>query len=138
MMNQNDMPQANWLFLWLFDAGQWLEPVVYLAGVVVAVWAYRRCRKCGYLVFAIYFALVAFWLVFRVPIWRAMHAHDQSDISAQTEQKIQVAEREAVDKVLAEAGHPSLPLRKNINFPAGAIALVAGVWLLARRETQVP
>ena len=136
-MNPGDIPEAGSGWQILADVGPWLGPVVYLIGLAIALWAYRRCRKCGYLVIAIYFAVVAVWPFIRVPIWRAFHANNPPNISEQTEQKIEAAQRDAADKVLAEAGHPPIYARKNIHIPVGAAALVIGVWLLARREAPV-
>ncbi|HUE37455.1 MAG TPA: hypothetical protein VMO20_08700 [Candidatus Acidoferrum sp.] len=137
-MNPNDIPQADWTLQFSMGALQWLELVVYLVGLSISIWAFRRSRKCGYLVIAIYFAVVALWLVFAVPVWRVIHAHDAPDISAQMEQKIQEAQRQAAGNVLAEEGRPPMAVRRRIYFPFGPIALVFGVWLLARRETPVP
>jgi hypothetical protein len=134
-MNPNDIPQAGWTFQFSMGALQWLEVVVYLIGLGIAIWAFRRSRKCGYLVLAVYFAVVALWLVFAVPVWRAMHANDPPDVSEQTRQKMYAAERDADKKVLAEAGYPPISVQKTVKIPCGPIALVIGVWLLARRET---
>lgn len=133
-MNPNDIPQASWPLQFSMGALQWLELAVYLVGLGIAIWAFRRSRKCGYLVFAVYFTVVALWLVAAVPVWRVMHAHDTPDISAQTEQKMREAEREADNKVLAEAGHPPISFSKSVKIPCGPVALVVGIWLLARRE----
>lgn len=133
-MNPNDIPQAGWMFQLLADTAQWLRVIVYLIGLGIAIWAFHRSRKCGYLLFAIYFGLTVLWLVLAVPVWRAIHAHDPPDISEQTRQKIEEAQREAVDKVLAESGQPPMADRQRIYFPFGPTLLVVGVWLLARRE----
>lgn len=137
-MNTNDIPHAGWMLQLSLGALQWLGLVVYLVGLGVAIWAFRRSLKCGYLVIAIYFAVAALWLVFAVPVWRAIHANDAPGISQQTQQKIDAAEKNAANKVLAEAGHPPIyTVTKRVNLPVGPVALVVGVWLLARRETQV-
>jgi hypothetical protein len=120
------------------EIAQWLRTVVYLVGLGIVIWGFFRSRKRGYLVIAIYFALVALWLVFAMPVWRAIHANDPQDVSEQTRQKMYAAERDAASKVLAEAGHPPIPVRKNVNFPLGPIVLVIGVWLLAKREMPAP
>jgi hypothetical protein len=113
--------------------------VVYFAGLCVAIWAFRRCRKCGYLVLAAYFAMVVFSIAVWPPIGQAIHAHRPPDISAQTQQKIDAAVQEAIHKVLIEEGHPEgIPARRTISFPFGPILLVLGLWLVARRETHLP
>ena len=138
-MNPHDIPEASWMFLFAMKAIEWLNPVVYLVGLVIAVWAFRRCRKRGYLVLASYFALVVFWLVAWPAINRAIRAHRPPDVSAQTQQKIDEAVQEAIHKVLVEEGHPEgIPARRTIHYPFGPILLVVGVWLVARRETHRP
>ncbi len=118
---------------------EWLNPIVYFVGLCISVWAFRRCRKWGYLVVASYFALAVFWLVAWPPIDRAVRAHRPPDISAQTQQKIDAAVREAIHKVLVEEGHPEgIPGRLNVRIPLGPILLVVGLWLVARREAHRP
>jgi hypothetical protein len=108
---------------------------IYIIGLCIAVWAFLRSRKCGYLVMAAYFALVVFWLVVWPPIDRAIRAHRPPDISAQTQQKIDAAVQDATRKVLVEEGHPEgIPQRRTIHFPFGPILLVLGLWLVAKHE----
>jgi len=103
----------------------------------IAVWAFRRCRKWGYLVVASYFALVVFSLVVWPPIDRGIRAHHPPDFSAQTQQRIDAAVQESIHKVLVEEGHPEgIPGRRNIRFPFGPILLVVGLWLVARQESN--
>jgi hypothetical protein len=134
-MDTNDIPQAGLMFQSFVETTRWFQWVVYLIGVGIALWGYFRSRKCGYLVFAVYFAFVVLWFGVWQPIHRSIHAHDPPNISAQTEQKIEEAQRQAADKLLAEAEHPPMTFRQRIYFPFGPIALVIGLWLLARRET---
>ena len=136
-MDPNDIPQAGWIWQFFAQIVPWLEPAIYLIGLGIAIWAFRRSRKCGYLVFAVYFTVVALWLVFAVPVWRAMHSNDPPDVSEQTRQKMYAAERDADKKVLADAGYPPISVKKTVKIPCGPVALVIGVWLLARRETPV-
>jgi hypothetical protein len=136
-MDPNNIPQADGMLQFFMAAGQWLEPVVYLVGLGIAVWAYRRCHKSGYLLIACYFALVVLWFIFAAPVWRAIHAHDTPDISEQTQQKIDAAERDAANKILAQEGHLVIYVRRYIHISVTPVVLVVGVWLLARRETLV-
>jgi len=127
------------VFYYFIKTVEWLKPAVYLAGLCIAVWAFLRCRKCGYLVMAAYFALVVFWLVAWPPIDRAIRAHRPPDISAPTQQRIDAAVQDAISKVLIQEGHPEgLPARRTIHFPFGPILLVVGLWLVARREIHRP
>jgi hypothetical protein len=103
----------------------WLEPIVLLFGLGIAIWTFLRCHKRAYLLFALYFALAALLS----PINRAYRAYQAPDVS--TQQKIDAA----LKKVLAEENPPVfLPVYRNIYFPFGQILLVAGLWLVARRE----
>ena len=120
-------------------AVEWLNPAVNLIGLCIAVWAFGRCRKGGYLVVALYFALAVFSLLVWPPISRAIHAYRPPDISAQTQQKINAAVQEAIHKVLVEEGHPEgIPQKRATRFSFGPILLVVGLWLVARREPHRP
>jgi hypothetical protein len=133
------MNTGDWIFYYATQAVEWLTPLVYLVGLGIAIWAFRRCRKCGYLVIAIYFALCIFMVLVMPSINRAMRAHRQPDYSAETRQKIDAAVQDATRKVLAEAGHPEgITSKRTIHFPFGSILLVVGLWLLAKGEPQSP
>lgn len=133
------MTAGDWIFDYSMKAVEWLNPLVYFVGLCVAVWAFRRCRKRGYLVLAAYFALVVLWLVVWLPINRAIRVHHPPDISAQTQQKIDAAVQEAIHKVFVEEGHPEgIPPTRIISFPFGPILLVVGLWLVARCEAYRP
>lgn len=127
------------MFYYFMKGVEWLNPAVYLVGLCIAAWAFVRCRKCGYLVMAAYFALVVFWLLVWPPIDRAIRANRAPDISAQTQQKVDAAVQEAIHKVLVQEGLPEgVPARRTIHFPFGPILLVVGLWLVARGETHRP
>jgi hypothetical protein len=133
------MNTGDWIYYYLTQSVEWLNPIVYLVGFGIAVWAFRRCRKCGYLVVAVYFALSVFTLLAMPSINRAIRTNRPPDYSTQTQQKINAAVQEAINKVLAEEGRPhGVPQKRTIHFPFGPIILVAGLWLLARREPQNP
>jgi len=132
------MTTGDWIFYDATRAVEWLNPIVYLVGFGIALWAFRRGRKWGYLIVATYFALAIFSLVAMPSINRAIRAHRQPDISQQTQQKIDAAVQEAVHKVLVQEGHPEgIPQKHTIHFPFGPILLVAGLWLVARGETNL-
>ena len=129
------MNTGDWIFYYATQTVEWLNPLVSLVGLIIAVWAFRRCRKWGYLVVAIYFALSAFMLLAMPSINRAIRAHRSPDYSAETQGKIAAAINEAVQKVLTEEGCPyGIPMQRTIHFPFGPMLLVAGLWLLAKRE----
>lgn len=119
----------------LIKAIEWMHPIVYLVGLVIAVWAFRRCRRWGYLAFATYFAFFAFSLLAMPSINRAINAHRPPDYDEQTRQKIDAAVQQAVDRVLAEEGRPQgIPEKRMVEFPFGPMLLVAGLWILAKGE----
>lgn len=129
------MSIVDWIIYYGTRAVEWLNPMLHLVGLGVAVWAFRRCGKRGYLVLAFYFGLAAFSLVVMPYVNQAIRARRAPDYSAEVELKINKAKNEAVEKVLAEEGLPyGIPDRRTINFPFGPMVLVAGLWLVARRE----
>lgn len=137
-MNPNDIHEASWMFRFFVEAIAWINPIVHLIGLGIAVWAYLRSRKWGYLAIAIYFALAVFSLLVLPPINRAIRAHRPPDIDQQTQQKIEAAVKEAVDKVRKEQGYPVITAKRNVRFPFGPILLVFGLWLLASHEPRCP
>jgi hypothetical protein len=137
-VNPNDIHEASWMFRFFIETVEWLNPIVYILGLGIAVWAFLRSHKRGYLLVAFYFALSVFSLLAMPSINRAIRAHRPPDVSAQTQQKIDAAVKQAVDQVLAQEGHPVVVAKKNIWYPFGPIVLVAGLWLVARREPHRP
>jgi hypothetical protein len=134
-MNPHDIPEASWLFLVSMRAIEWLNPIVHLLGLAVALWAFRCCRRWGYLVVGFYFLLVLFTLFAMPSINRAIQARSAPDISEQTQQKINAAVQQAIDRVLQEEGQSYAPPQKRtVRFPFGPIVLVVGLWLIARRD----
>jgi hypothetical protein len=134
--NLNDIHESSWIFPLLFEAVKWLYPLVLILGLGIAVCAFSRCRKRGYLVVAFYFALCIFNLLAMPSINRAIQAHRKPNISEQTEKKIDEAIKEATDRVLKQEGYTFVPVKKTVNFSLGSIILVVGLWLVARREPQ--
>ena len=123
------------MFLW--NGIEWLNPIVHAIGLVLALWAFRCCRRWGYLVVGFYFFLVLFSLLAMPSINRMIRARQAPDYSAQTQQRIDAAVREAIDKVLAEEGRPyGVPITDTVHFPFGPIVLVLGLWLIARRDAR--
>jgi hypothetical protein len=116
-----------------FYVFKWLNTVVYLVGLGIAVWAFFRCRKRGYLAIALFFALVLLsWHVWP-PISHAIYVH-RTPIQAQ--QKIDDDVQQAVNQVIAKEGPRISTVR--INIQIAPIVLVIGLWLLARREPHRP
>lgn len=131
------MTASDWIYHYGFQAIEWLKPIVLIGGLMVAIWAFRRCRKSGYLLIAMYFAIYTFTLLAMPAINRAIQARQAPDYDAQTQQKIDAAINEAVQKVLSEEERPhGLPMRRTLHLPIGETILVVGLWLLARREQR--
>jgi hypothetical protein len=129
------------MFRFFIEAIEWLNPIVFIFGSGIAVWAFLRSHKRGYLVVAFYcilFALSVFSLLAMPSINRAIHANRPPDISTQTQQKIDAAVKEAVDQVLMQEGHPVVAAKQTIRFPFGPMVLVFGLWLVSRREPHQP
>ena len=133
------MTTRDWILYYTTQAIDWLTPIVYLSGLAIGLWAFRRCRKWGYLVVAAYFALCAFSLLAMPSINRAIGAHQAPNYDAETQQKMDAAIEQGVNKVLADTGHPhGIPAQRNVVFPFGPMLLVVGLWFLARSEIQRP
>jgi hypothetical protein len=133
-MNPHHIQESGPIFLFFWNLTEWLRPIVYFAGVSVAVWAFLRCRKRGYLLIAAFFVLLLFSLFAMPSINRAIQARRPPDISEQTQRKIDAAVKQAVDRVLKDEGHPIMVAKSTLHVPLDMIVLVVGVWLVARRE----
>jgi hypothetical protein len=128
------MTTGDTIYYYATQAIEWLNPMVYLFGLGIALWAFRRRRKWGYLLVAVYFALAVFSLLAMPSINRAVPAPEVPADDAQTRQKIAAA----VQKVLLEEGRPEgIPRMRTIHFPVGPIILVAGLWLVAKHDTPL-
>lgn len=119
---------------YLFRAIDWMNPLVHLIGFGIAIWAFCRCRKRGYVLVAIYFALASLTLLGMPSINRMIAQRRAPDVSEETKQKMNQAIQEAMERVREEAGNPPIAADLTINFPLGPILLVTGLWLIARRE----
>lgn len=64
-----------------------------------------------------------------------MEARSAPDLSEQSQQKINAAVQQAIDRVLEEEGqHYAPPKKRKVHFPFGPIVLVVGLWLIAKRD----
>lgn len=134
-MNAHDIREVGPIEMFLWNAIDWLNPIVHIAGLAVAVWAFRCCRRPGYLVIGFYFLLGLFALFVMPTIHRAIQARSAPNLSEQTEQKINAAVQQAIDRVLEEEGRHNARLQKHtVHFPFGPLVLVIGLWLIAKRD----
>jgi hypothetical protein len=115
----------------------WLNPFVWIVGLAVGVWAYSLTRKVGYLLVTFYFLLVLCSSYILPPINRMMEGHrdrqQESDISPQAHEQF-IKELATLEKKYFPPRVAVSPLR--IDLPFGPILLVAGLWMLAKRETR--
>ena len=125
------MTIADWTFYCATEAAKWLNTAVYLVGLGIALWAFLRSRKRAYLAVALFFGLVLVeWHVWP-PISHAIYVH-RTPVTIQ--QKNNADFQQAVDDVVAKAGHPVSTYRTNIQI--APMVLVFGLWLLARLEPE--
>ena len=119
-------------FLRMID---WLNPLAHIVGLTVAIWAFRRSLKRGYLVVGVYFALAVFSLLVTPKINRSIAERRSPNLSEQTQERMHKAILETMERVQKEEGQ--IPIRaatRKVKIPLGPILLVVGLWLIARRE----
>jgi hypothetical protein len=129
------MTTSDWIYYIATKVGYWVEPVAYLVGLVVTVLAYRHSRKGGYLIVGVHFIVAASMLTLVPVVKRAMHRHWDTQHELSPEARAQFArEYEA----LYEKYYPATPryATSKIAFPLGPVLLVAGVFVLARRDMK--
>ena len=109
---------------------KWINPVVHIAGLAVAVWAYSVTRKRGYLLVALYFLLAVVSLTVipainnaRYRRWQAEHT-DTWEASEAYFRELKILEQK-YPRPYAGWQRVSIPI------PLGAVILVAGIWVLA-------
>jgi len=124
----------NTITFYLLRSIEWLNPIIYLAGLVICIRAYKNCRKCGYLILAIYFFIVTADLIFGPTIRRALAERSQSKSKLSTEAERQYRQEfTALNQKYFPSGQT---VSHKVNFPLGPIILVAGVWMLAKRDSK--
>jgi hypothetical protein len=119
---------------YMFTVIDCLNPLVHVVGLGIAIWAFRRSLKQGYLVVAVYFALAVFSLLAMPKINRIMAERRGPDISEDTERRMNETVQETLRKFWEDERNQPLVAKRNINFPLGPILLVLGLWLVARKE----
>lgn len=135
-MNSQEIPEAGPLSQFLWNALGWLDPFVHVLGLVLMAWAFWRSGKRGYLVVGCYFLLVLLSPLAMPVVREAIDRWSGPNLSAHTQAKMDAAIRQAVDRVLAEAGHSVMTAQSNVTIPVGPMLLVGGLWLVARREAR--
>jgi len=114
-----------------------LNPFVWIVGVAVGGWAYSLTRKVGYLFVTFYFLLVLCSSYIAPSINRMIEGHRErqreADISPQAHEQF-IKEFETLENKYYPPRVAGPTVR--IDLPFGPILLVAGVWMLAKRETR--
>jgi hypothetical protein len=134
-VNPTNIPDVSWTAHSSVEIIGWIQVVVYLIGLGIAIWGFLRSRKCGYLVIASYFALVVLWLGVWQPLQRAKQERQPKDPNEQMQQQIDSAIRQSAERAAAKDGQPFVLFQRTVYVPDGPILLVIGLWLLAKRET---
>lgn len=131
------MSLSDWAFYLVIKASEWLDPMVHATGIAICVWAYRSCRKAGYLIIATYFAAVLSWMLYWLTIQPFMFGH--SRLQTQSELPPETMERYQAELLALKAKYfPAAQREKrNVRFPIGSVMLVVGVAFLARREVKL-
>ena len=119
---------------YLLEAIDWLNPIVHIIGLIVAIWAFRKCRKKGYIVIAAYFVLATFTLIAMPKINRMIAENRKPTLSEQTQERINQEIGAVYQRIFEEEGVPPMTATRNINFPLGPTLLVAGLWMISRQE----
>jgi hypothetical protein len=130
------MTNIDWTSYIVAKAIGWLWPLAHLFGLGVCAWAYRRCRKAGYLIVATYYLLALCGLLLGPAINRAIgeYSHAQSAQPPSPEaQKQYLQELNALNEKYYPTGRVA---ESNVKFPFGPVVLVSGLWFIARRESQ--
>ena len=136
-MNAHDIREVGPVEMFLWSAIEWLNPIVYIVGLAVAVWAFRCCRRWGYLLVGFYFLLVLFTLFAMPSINRAIQVRIVPELSERPEQNVSAAGQQAIDRVpqeKAQAHAQAPPQQRTVRFPFGPLVLVLGLWLIARPD----
>ncbi len=70
---------------YMIRAFEWLNPLIHLLGGVIAIRAFLRCKKNGYLVVAIYFLLGVFTIIAMPSIQKVLAERREPDLSEEVE-----------------------------------------------------
>lgn len=129
------MTASDWFWYLLTLGIDWLNPIVYAIGLVVAISAYRRGRKKGYIAIAVFFALAvyAYTLAPHVNSFLTRNFWPQP---VPTDEQTKAFNQKLEMLYEKYNPHPTAAPR-NVSFPLGPIILVAGLWSVARREKKI-
>jgi hypothetical protein len=126
------MTIPDWFGYKALKAILWLNPLAHVVGLAISIWAWRVTRKTGYIVVGLYFVLALLGKTFP-GVLRVVSGSTKAPALTAAQTQEYTREMTAVDKRYYPAGHP---VAQTVVFPLGPIVLVAGLWILAKRDTQ--
>ena len=109
-----------------------LNPILHVAGLAIAVWAWRATRKTGYLIVGLYFVVALLGKSFP-PFLRVVVGQSKGSALTQQQQQEYTREMSATDRRYFPSGHPVI---QTVVFPLGPMVLVTGLWVLAKRDVD--
>lgn len=124
---------------YLYKIIPFIYPALYFSGLGITIWAYRVSRKYGYLIIAAYFFLALFSL-FAMPfinrIFANRYIYNVKEVSKQ-EMNSEIDQEISQELQNDELGHKvSVPAIRQLYFQLGPIILVAGLWLVVKKEKK--
>jgi len=134
------MTTINYLLLFAIKAIDWIGPIFYLLGAVISVWAFRRCRKRGYLLLGVYFALCVFQLTVSPVIHRHIRQREfeKRGITELDRQlsELEYQKNQLIGDAIENGDRDAMrhyPVESSTIYLEPIIWLLA-LWLIARRE----
>jgi hypothetical protein len=128
------MTASDWLWYLLVRGIDWLNPIIYAIGLVVAIKAYRWGRNRGYIAIAAFFALALYAYTFAPHVNRFL-ARTFWPQPPPTDEQTKAFNQE-LDALYEKYNPQPTAATRNVSFPLGPIILVAGLWSVARRERK--
>ena len=126
------MTIPDWIGYKALKAFVLLNPLLHVAGLAISVWAWRATRKTGYILVALYFVLVLLGKGL-LGVLRVTSGSPNAPALTAQQQQAYTQELTAVDKRYYPVGHS---VTQTVVFPLGSIVLVAGLWILAKRDVK--
>jgi len=121
---------GDWVLYYAHIVLQWYWPVLHVVGFGLCVYAFKCCRKWGYLIFLLYYLLALFETFLSPAIDRAIDARTQlsPESIAAYHEELESVHQKYFPKMYATF--------LNVEFPLGPTLIVIGLWLFARRDVK--
>ena len=129
------MTFSDQLYHYAISVIRWIDPLIYILGLWIAIWAFRRCGKKAYLVLAFYFGLVLFSLLVLPHIKRAIYEQRHPPMPDPMQAKMDQYILDAIRKFHKKEGYPEIhaDLVDKVGINLAPMLLVAGLWLLSKK-----